>query len=146
MSDRTSRVVRDVLKQAELRRRMQIPARSEEERRRLMIWRLMGEPADTAYIFFFDKKFRCRKTVCACRCGIRLWDSYADMIVRQTEEMGTVYFSAAHNHVDEPLIPSPDDLRLTYVMKQDVCERLWGEGAFLGHYITDGFASVKIMI
>ncbi len=139
-----SRVWEDVLKQSELRRFLSFPAEGEEGRRRLMLWRLFGEPEDTAYLFFFDRRFFCIKTLCVCRRGIRLRDSYRDTVVCEMKENGAVYFAAAHNHVNEPLIPSPDDLKLTYTMLRCAQEELWGKGAFLGHYITDGFASVKI--
>ncbi len=95
-------------------------------------------------MFFFDRSFRCVKTLCVCRNGIRMQDSYGEKIVRGMRTWGAAYFAAAHNHVNEPLIPSPDDIRLTYTLIRCAEEQLSGKSAFLGHYITDGFDAVKI--
>lgn len=132
------------MKQTELRRLLSISLRTEEGRRRLAMWCLFGEEEDTAYVFFFDRRYRCVKTVCVYDGGIRMADSYSQRIARTAEECGAMYFAAAHNHVNEPLSPSPDDIRLTYTLIQCGEECFGRPSAFLGHYITDGLEAVKI--
>lgn len=134
----------DIAKQTELSLLVSMSLRNESDRKRLVIWRLFGERPDSAFVFFFDRDFRCVKILCVCWAGIRLEDSYAERIVRCFSELGAAYYAVAHNHVDEPMSPSPDDIVLTRTLVRISNERLAGSSVFLGHYITDGFETVKI--
>ena len=138
-------VWRDALIQSELRRLIASPLRTEHARRLLSMWMFADKKKKNAYACFYNRNYLCVKILTLYEDGIRLRESYADEIVRWFEKTGARYFSIVHNHINEPLVPSPDDIKLTYTFCQCARERLrGGDTAFLGHYITDGQESVRI--
>jgi len=144
VSERSGPLWSDAVKQSELRRLLFLPLRNEEDRRRLALWRMFGEAKDSAFLFMFDRQFRCVKCIFVYGKGIRMKDSYAEVVEMEAKEARVRYFAAVHNHVNEPLIPSPDDWVLTNTLLR--CgERCFGKReAFLGHFITDGFSVVAM--
>ena len=146
VSERSSPVWADVIKQAELRRLLCMSLGAEEERKRLILWQLFGRDRDTAYYFWFDRAFRCVKTMCVSVKGVRMGESYGELMESGTAGTRAVYFAVAHNHVNEPLRPSPDDGVLTRTLMKRTEQVFGTESAFLGHYITDGFSAVKLAL
>lgn len=134
----------DILKQAELRFYLKNPVDSMEKLRRLILWRMLGEEAGSAYVFLLNRRRRCVRIARLCRRNVRLTDSYIEYIVETVLTEGAVGFFVAHNHANEPLSPSPDDFRLTATLERIAAVVLRERCAFLGHYITDGFDMVKI--
>lgn len=134
----------DVVKQAELRRILREPVKDSGGVGRLVMWRMCGEAAESAYVFLLNSRHRCIGTEILYKKGIRLTDSYTDYIKKAALDEGASYFIVAHNHVNEPLVPSPDDLRLTMVLEDLANGELEGKCTFLGHYITSEFDVIKI--
>lgn len=132
------------LKQAELRRLCLIPLKSEEARKQLMLWRMYSDIENSAYLCLYNRRFRCVRVMCVFKHNVRLRESYVEALTEAMKETGAVYFSVVHNHVNEPMVPSPDDLALTNTFMRCAKERLGGESAYLGHYITDQFKMVII--
>ena len=139
-----SDVFRDALIQSELRRLISVPLRTEAARRRLSVWMFAGKKQKNAYACFYNRNYLCLKILTLCEDGLRMRESYSDEIVRWFGKTNAKYFSSVHNHIDEPLVPSPDDLRLTFTLRRCAKERLNNSKAFLGHYITDGTDAVLI--
>lgn len=96
---------------------------------------MAGKKTRNAYVCFYDSKFYCIKILTLYEDGLRLLASYSAEIVHWLKERGATYFSVVHNHVDEPLVPSPDDIRLTYILLHSAEDQGVGD-AFLGHYIA----------
>lgn len=134
----------DAFKYAEYHHALKEPVSSEWLLRRLVLWRLYGEQAETAYAFLFDKKHICVSVVPLCKNGVRLWDFYRDAIVPSVSGRKIVSFALAHSHMGMPLVPSPDDLRLTAEMKELGEKMFPKQEGFRGHFITDNFNVVKI--
>lgn len=134
----------DILKQTELRRILREPVRDAYAVRRLVMWRMFREEAGSAYAFFLNSRRRCVRTERLCQNGIRMTDSYTDCVKQAALRDGAAYFIVAHNHVNEPLVPSPDDLRLTMLFDSLADGELKGQCTFLGHYITSEFDVIKI--
>lgn len=134
----------DILKQTELRRALREPVGDAHAVRRLVVWRMFREDAGSAYAFFLNSRRRCIRTERLCENGIRMTDSYTDCIKQAALRDGAAYFIVAHNHVGEPLVPSPDDLQLTMLLDDLAEGELKGKCIFLGHYITSEFDVIKI--
>lgn len=136
----------DILKQAELRRILREPVKDTCAVRRLVMWRMLGEAAESAYVFLLNSRRRGIRTEILYKKGIRLTDSYADYVKKAALDEGASYFVVAHNHVNEPLVPSPDDIRLTMMLENLANGELKGKCTFLGHYITSEFDVLKIEV
>jgi len=136
-----TKLIYDVLRQAEIRAMVAEPLSDDGRIKQLFMWRLFSEKCDNAYIIYLDSRFMCIKTEKISLNGVRLRDSYTDHIIRQCEKLGASYFAAAHSHINEPLVPSPDDIKLTQRL-----ESVWinKKRAFLGHYIVKGTDILKI--
>ncbi len=135
-----------VVKEAELRRMLKGIEPEETAVRRLVIWQLYGEEAETAFLFLINKAGTRVEVKPLCIGGVRQRESYVQYAKQQLLQWGTGYFCIAHNHETEDLTPSIHDLVLTEAM-EDMAEELpKGQITFLGHYITNGFKIEKVRL
>ncbi len=146
LSDASAALRADAAKAAELERWAKEPLLEEGSIRTLVLWRLYREEAETAYAFLLNRRYCCAEMTVLSKKGVRQMRSYVSYLKNALTEGDCPAFFVAHNHVSGVLTPSPHDLVLTDAMTALAEETLAGRVSFLGHYITDGFRTEKIII
>jgi len=136
----------DILKEAVLRHLLTRTFPDDRDLCRLALWRMLGEPAECAFLFVFDSRRRCIRTERICRNGVRMTDSYPEHIRNILIESRGSSFMLAHNHKGGPLAPSPDDIHLTLSIRKMASEIQPAAVVFLGHFITDGTHVGRIVL
>ncbi len=96
---------------------------------------MLDEGAGYACLLLLDDSLHLKKAVCLKHGHGEIRESIGSVIARESSQLGSGYFVIAHNHYNKPLIPSPEDLFTT-----DMLRRRYADGNihFLEHYIISG--------
>ena len=100
-----------------------------------LIHHMFGEEAGYACLLLLDSKIRLKKTVCLRHRHGEVRERIVAIIDREIKQFDSGYFVIAHNHYNNPLVPSPEDIFTT-----DMLIRRFSDGKirFLEHYIISG--------
>lgn len=88
-----------------------------------------------------DHRRRFVKFVYMRRGREELHESMEELIIRECAQLDVAYFIIAHNHFSGPLVPSPEDIFTTDMLRRRFSGR---SPEFLEHYIVSGFGYITL--